>query len=45
MTRPPNIAGHLVVIGAEGFLGWHVRVLAHAMGLPEPIVVRRDGRS
>lgn len=27
--------------GASGFLGWHVRVLAHALGWPEPVVVTR----
>jgi UDP-2-acetamido-2,6-beta-L-arabino-hexul-4-ose reductase len=36
MTAP------LVITGANGFLGWHVRVLARAMGLPEPILVGRD---
>jgi UDP-2-acetamido-2,6-beta-L-arabino-hexul-4-ose reductase len=29
----------LVMTGASGFLGWHVRVLARALGLPAPIVV------
>jgi UDP-2-acetamido-2,6-beta-L-arabino-hexul-4-ose reductase len=33
----------LVVTGAGGFLGWHVRVLAHATGLPSPVCVGRDG--
>ena len=36
MTAP------VVITGAGGFLGWHVRVLARALGLPEPIVVTRD---
>ncbi|MFI5931855.1 NAD-dependent epimerase/dehydratase family protein [Actinoplanes sp. NPDC051494] len=31
----------LVLTGAGGFLGWHVRVLARALGLPEPIIVDR----
>jgi len=33
----------LVITGAGGFLGWHVRVVAHAMGLPSPVRVGRDG--
>jgi UDP-2-acetamido-2,6-beta-L-arabino-hexul-4-ose reductase len=34
-----------VVTGAYGFLGWHVRVLARARGLPEPrLIGRSDGR-
>jgi len=33
MTRP------IVITGATGFLGWHVRVLARASGLPEPVLV------
>ncbi|TDC40831.1 NAD-dependent epimerase/dehydratase family protein [Micromonospora sp. KC213] len=33
----------LALTGADGFLGWHVRVLARALGWPEPVVVtRRD---
>ncbi|MCA2213265.1 polysaccharide biosynthesis C-terminal domain-containing protein [Jidongwangia harbinensis] len=36
MTRP------VVLTGAGGFLGWHVRVLARALRMPEPIVVTRD---
>ncbi|HET6534376.1 MAG TPA: NAD-dependent epimerase/dehydratase family protein, partial [Actinoplanes sp.] len=36
MTAP------VVLTGAGGFLGWHVRVLARALGLPEPIVVDRS---
>jgi UDP-2-acetamido-2,6-beta-L-arabino-hexul-4-ose reductase len=32
----------LVLTGADGFLGWHVRVLARALGLPEPIIADRD---
>ncbi|MEU4675435.1 NAD-dependent epimerase/dehydratase family protein [Micromonospora sp. NPDC023737] len=31
----------LAVTGAGGFLGWHVRVLAHALGWPEPTVLTR----
>jgi UDP-2-acetamido-2,6-beta-L-arabino-hexul-4-ose reductase len=33
----------LVITGAGGFLGWHVRVMAHAMGLPPAVCVGRDG--
>jgi UDP-2-acetamido-2,6-beta-L-arabino-hexul-4-ose reductase len=36
MTAP------LVITGAFGFLGWHVRVLARALGLPAPLLVDRD---
>jgi UDP-2-acetamido-2,6-beta-L-arabino-hexul-4-ose reductase len=32
----------LAVTGAAGFLGWHVRVLARALGWPEPVAVGRD---
>jgi UDP-2-acetamido-2,6-beta-L-arabino-hexul-4-ose reductase len=35
MTAP------IVLTGAGGFLGWHIRVLARALKLPEPIVVSR----
>ncbi|GAA2501881.1 polysaccharide biosynthesis C-terminal domain-containing protein [Winogradskya humida] len=35
MTSP------LILTGASGFLGWHVRVLARAHGLPDPIAVTR----
>ncbi|MGN9777401.1 polysaccharide biosynthesis C-terminal domain-containing protein [Micromonospora sp. H33] len=31
----------LAITGAGGFLGWHVRVLAHALGWPEPVVISR----
>jgi UDP-2-acetamido-2,6-beta-L-arabino-hexul-4-ose reductase len=31
----------IAVTGARGFLGWHVRVLARALGLPDPVVVDR----
>ncbi|MDG4801822.1 NAD-dependent epimerase/dehydratase family protein [Micromonospora sp. WMMD980] len=31
----------LALTGAEGFLGWHVRVLLRALGWPEPIVLTR----
>jgi UDP-2-acetamido-2,6-beta-L-arabino-hexul-4-ose reductase len=33
----------IVVTGAEGFLGWHLRVLARAHGLADPIALRTDG--
>ncbi|GAB1643007.1 NAD-dependent epimerase/dehydratase family protein [Krasilnikovia sp. MM14-A1259] len=33
--------GTLAVTGAGGFLGWHLRVLARSLGLPEPILVSR----
>jgi UDP-2-acetamido-2,6-beta-L-arabino-hexul-4-ose reductase len=35
------MTGSLVLTGSGGFLGWHVRVLARALGLAEPAVVRR----
>lgn len=31
----------LAITGADGFLGWHVRVLARALGLPEPTLISR----
>ncbi|MFI0794538.1 NAD-dependent epimerase/dehydratase family protein [Micromonospora rubida] len=31
----------IAVTGAGGFLGWHVRVLARALGWPEPVVISR----
>jgi UDP-2-acetamido-2,6-beta-L-arabino-hexul-4-ose reductase len=31
----------LVMTGASGFLGWHVRVLVRALGWPEPTVLGR----
>jgi UDP-2-acetamido-2,6-beta-L-arabino-hexul-4-ose reductase len=31
----------LVITGATGFLGWHVRVLARALSLPDPVLVSR----
>ncbi|WP_405434285.1 NAD-dependent epimerase/dehydratase family protein [Micromonospora sp. NBC_00617] len=31
----------IAVTGAGGFLGWHVRVLARALGWPEPVVIGR----
>ncbi|MEU7801100.1 NAD-dependent epimerase/dehydratase family protein [Micromonospora arborensis] len=31
----------LAITGAGGFLGWHVRVLARALGWPEPVVISR----
>lgn len=31
----------LVLTGASGFLGWHVRVLARALGLDDPVPVPR----
>jgi len=35
-------SGSLVLTGAGGFLGWHVRVLARAFGLDDPVVVSRE---
>jgi UDP-2-acetamido-2,6-beta-L-arabino-hexul-4-ose reductase len=32
----------IAITGANGFLGWHVRVLARALQLPEPILVSRE---
>lgn len=32
----------IALTGADGFLGWHLRVLARALGLPAPIVIGRD---
>ena len=32
----------LVITGGAGFLGWHTRVLARALGLPAPLMVGRD---
>jgi UDP-2-acetamido-2,6-beta-L-arabino-hexul-4-ose reductase len=32
---------NIALTGANGFLGWHVRVLLHALGWPEPIVLGR----
>ncbi|GAA5197563.1 NAD-dependent epimerase/dehydratase family protein [Rugosimonospora acidiphila] len=31
----------IALTGAGGFLGWHVRVLLHALGWPEPVVLGR----
>jgi UDP-2-acetamido-2,6-beta-L-arabino-hexul-4-ose reductase len=31
----------IVLTGANGFLGWHIRVLARALGLPDPVPVSR----
>jgi UDP-2-acetamido-2,6-beta-L-arabino-hexul-4-ose reductase len=31
----------IVVTGGEGFLGWHVRVLARALGRPDPAILGR----
>lgn len=36
------MTGSLVITGATGFLGWHVRVLARALALPEPVLVGAD---
>ena len=36
MTAP------VVLTGASGFLGWHVRVLGRALQLPEPVIVHRN---
>ncbi|HEY2675027.1 MAG TPA: NAD-dependent epimerase/dehydratase family protein [Rugosimonospora sp.] len=32
---------NLALTGAGGFLGWHVRVLLHALGWPDPVVLGR----
>jgi UDP-2-acetamido-2,6-beta-L-arabino-hexul-4-ose reductase len=34
-------AGVLVITGAGGFLGWHLRVLARSLSLPTPVLVDR----
>jgi UDP-2-acetamido-2,6-beta-L-arabino-hexul-4-ose reductase len=31
----------LAITGADGFLGWHVRVLLRALGWPEPVSITR----
>jgi UDP-2-acetamido-2,6-beta-L-arabino-hexul-4-ose reductase len=31
----------LVITGASGFLGWHVRVMARALGQPDPVLIGR----
>lgn len=31
----------LAITGADGFLGWHVRVLARALGWPAPVLIGR----
>jgi UDP-2-acetamido-2,6-beta-L-arabino-hexul-4-ose reductase len=36
------VTENLVITGAGGFLGWHVRVLARALDLPAPTLVDRD---
>lgn len=36
------MTGNLVLTGANGFLGWHVRVLARALRMPEPVLVDRQ---
>lgn len=33
------MSGQLVLTGGTGFLGWHVRALARAAGLPQPVLV------
>jgi UDP-2-acetamido-2,6-beta-L-arabino-hexul-4-ose reductase len=35
------MTGSVVLTGASGFLGWHVRVLARALGRPDPTLVPR----
>jgi UDP-2-acetamido-2,6-beta-L-arabino-hexul-4-ose reductase len=35
------MTGTVVVTGATGFLGWHVQVLARALGWPDPVTVDR----
>ena len=37
------MTGSLVMTGAAGFLGWHVRVLARALGIADPLPVTRTG--
>src|SRR4051794_4971631 len=32
----------LAITGASGFLGWHTRVLARALGYPAPVIIDRD---
>jgi UDP-2-acetamido-2,6-beta-L-arabino-hexul-4-ose reductase len=32
----------LALTGADGFLGWHLRVLARSLGLPAPAIISRD---
>jgi UDP-2-acetamido-2,6-beta-L-arabino-hexul-4-ose reductase len=36
------VTDSLVLTGASGFLGWHVQVLARALGLPKPTIVDRS---
>src|ERR671917_439173 len=36
------ISTPLVLTGGSGFLGWHVRVLAHALRMPSPRLVSRE---
>jgi hypothetical protein len=35
------MTGSVVLTGAGGLRGWHVRVLARALMLPDPVFVRR----
>ncbi len=35
------MTGRIVITGAGGFLGWHVRVLIRALGWPDPVIVGR----
>jgi UDP-2-acetamido-2,6-beta-L-arabino-hexul-4-ose reductase len=35
------MSGPVVLTGAGGFLGWHIRVLARALCLPDPVVIDR----
>jgi UDP-2-acetamido-2,6-beta-L-arabino-hexul-4-ose reductase len=36
------MTSRIVITGANGFLGWHTRVVARALKVPEPILVGRD---
>jgi UDP-2-acetamido-2,6-beta-L-arabino-hexul-4-ose reductase len=36
------VSERLLITGAHGFLGWHVRVLARSLGLPPPLLVTRQ---
>jgi UDP-2-acetamido-2,6-beta-L-arabino-hexul-4-ose reductase len=36
------ISAPLVLTGGSGFLGWHVRVLAHALRMPSPRLLSRE---
>lgn len=36
------MTSRVVITGGEGFLGWHVRVVARALRLPDPVLIGRD---